>query len=93
MKYIKLIAKPNTWFKEGTEVFDYDAYYDDKRRITLDSFKKDWEASGMILVRGIRVNEKAGEDGGSGKVGDERIDGELCGIDEFEATIIDNENK
>jgi len=22
MKYVKLIAKPDTWFKAGTEVFD-----------------------------------------------------------------------
>lgn len=24
MKYVKLIAKPDTWFQEGTEVWHYD---------------------------------------------------------------------
>ena len=23
--YVKLLAKPNTWFKEGTEVYSYDS--------------------------------------------------------------------
>lgn len=26
MKYVKLIAKPDTWFVEGTEAFDYEEY-------------------------------------------------------------------
>ena len=26
LKVIRLIAKPDTWFKEGTEVYDYDEY-------------------------------------------------------------------
>jgi hypothetical protein len=37
MKYVKLIAKPDTWFKAGTEVFDYDEY---GKRITLESYNK-----------------------------------------------------
>lgn len=91
MKTVKLIAKPNTWFKEGTEVFDYNEY---GKRLSLEEFEK-WknEDNGWgILVRGIRVCEEGcGEVENLGyKVGDERIDGELCGIDEFDVEIIED---
>ena len=88
-KYVKLIAKPDTWFKAGTEAFDYDEY---GKRITLEAYNK-WRESGMILARGIRVCELGnGEVENLGyKVGEERIDGELCSLDEFDMTIVDDE--
>ena len=70
---VKLTAKPNTWFKAGTEVFHYDQY---SKRITLEEYN-DWVKSGVILVRGIRVCE----------TGEETEDGELCSLDEFDVEI------
>ena len=87
MKYVKLIAKPDTWFKAGTEVFDDDEY---GKRITLESYNK-WLKSGSILARGIRVCEHDYELKLGYKLGEEREDGELCGIDEFDMTIVDDE--
>ena len=81
MTLVKLIAKPNTWFKEGTEVFNYDEY---GVRFTLDEYKK-WEESGTILARGLRVCEDASE---LRPLGEEYIDGEYCDIDEFEVELI-----
>jgi hypothetical protein len=76
-KYVKLIAKPDTWFKAGTEAFDYDEY---GKRITLESYNK-WLKSGSILARGIHIYED----------GVEAEDGELCGIDEFDAELVEEE--
>ena len=67
---VKLTVRPDTWFKSGTEVFDYDQY---GKRITLESYNR-WLKSGTILVRGIYINED----------GNEIIDGELCNINEFD---------
>jgi len=78
-KYVKLIARPNTWFKAATEVFDYDSDEYGKR-ITLESYNK-WLESGTILARGIHINEDSVE----------AEDGELCGINEFDMTIVDDE--
>ena len=37
MKYVKLIAKPDTWFKTGSEVYDYDCNPPtDLKRISLE---------------------------------------------------------
>ena len=88
-KYVKLIAKPDTWFKAGTEVFDDDPDEYGKR-ITLESYNK-WLKSGSILARGIRVCECYYETALGYKLGEEREDGELCGIDEFDMTIVDDE--
>ena len=70
---VKLIAKPNTWFKAGTEVFHCDQY---GKRITLEEYN-DWVKSGVILVCGIKVLETS----------EETVDEELCGIDEFDVEI------
>jgi len=78
-KYVKLIAKPDTWFKAGTEVFSYDSDEYGKR-ITLESYNK-WLESGTILARGIHIYEN----------GVEVDDGELCGINEFDSTIVDSQ--
>ncbi len=83
MKLVKLIAKPNTWFKEGTEVYNYDEY---GLRFTLDEYKK-WEESGTILARGIRVCECPEAE--NRPLGGEYIDGEYCDIDEFEVELLE----
>lgn len=88
MKYVKLTARPNTWFKAGTEVYDYDCNApEDLRRITLDAWT-DWRRFPIVLARGIRVIENPASEGG-GQVGEERWDGESCSIDEFDAEIVE----
>lgn len=85
MKTVKLVAKPDTWFKEGTEVYDYDEDYDKKIRISLEAYQE-WQKSGMILARGLRVCESDSE---CEQLGIEYEDGELCDIEEFEVEICD----
>lgn len=93
MKYVKLIAKPDTWFKEGTEVFHYEYDYSDQRRLTLEEWEM-WKSSGICLVRGIRVCEDNPNENGMGcKAGDEREDGECCSIDEFDVEILETNEK
>jgi len=89
MKYVKLTARPNTWFKEGTEVFDYDFDYSEKKRITLEVFEKDWKPYNMILCRGIRIVENPKSEGECFQIGEEYEDGEFCNLDEFDVEIID----
>lgn len=92
IKYVKLTAKPNTWFKEGEEVYDYDYEFSDKRRITLDYWNKSLGEYGGngIYVRGIRVCEDNLNENGMGyKQGDEREDGEWCSCDEFNVEIVE----
>ena len=80
MKYVKLTAKKGTWFKEGTEVYQYDICDWDKReRLTLDEWNM-WVESGLTCVRGITIFEGETE---------ECVDGETCGIDEFDVEIVD----
>jgi hypothetical protein len=89
MKYVKLIAKKDTWFKEGTEVYDYDFPYSDKKHITLEYWEMCLKESGHLFARGIRVCEDCPNENKMGcKPGDEREDGEWCACDEFEMTII-----
>ena len=91
MSYIKLIARPDTWYKAGTEVFWEDAVSDEprhiatKRRLTVVEWNdlKRPENAGIGCV-GIRVTEDSASEGGS-IVGEERWDGEWCLIEEFEA--------
>ena len=94
MKYVKLTARPNTWFKAGTEVYDYDKDYSAKIRVSLEYWEQCKSECG-ICVRGIRVCESGYEidssvNGGMGcKLGEERIDGEYCHCDEFDVEIVD----
>ena len=87
MKYVKLIARPNTWFKEGTEVYDYDCNENNKKRISLDDWEA-WKDSNVVLARGIRVSQNKSE---LCDVGKEYFDGESCLIDEFDVEIVDEE--
>jgi len=89
MKYAKLVAKKDTWFKEGTEVYDYDFRYEDKKRVTW-NYWEECKAGGGICVRGIRVVEDALYEVALGcKPGEERIDGEYCHWDEFDVTEVE----
>ncbi len=67
-KALRYIAKPDTWFKAGTEVF----LIDDYRGEGLDAG----------LFRGLRVCESAESEGVP--VGTERVDEETCSFDEFD---------
>jgi len=71
---LKYIAKPNTWFKAGTEVKLIDDYRPQMN-------------SGLFC--GLRICENPGAEGGILK-GAERVDDEeICGFDEFEITEIE----
>lgn len=89
MKYVKLIAKPDTWFKEGTEVYDYYSRENTHCRVTL----KEWEEAvsfqgiNSLCVSGIRVSQLKYEIEIFGE--GERWDGEFCTCDEFEVEIVD----
>ena len=82
MKYVKLTAKPDTWFKEGTEAYDYESRPPNLKRITL----KDWENcvsfNGIvgIFARGVCVDDDTDE---------EVWDGEFCMCSDFEVEIVD----
>jgi hypothetical protein len=87
MKTVILTAKANTWFKEGTEVYDYDTNYDEKKRVTLD-YWNECLADGGICVRGIRICQLDYEQSLNCQLGEERIDGECCSCDEFNVEIV-----
>ena len=89
-KYVKLVARPDTWFKAGTEVYDYNCHLSNPVRMTLKEYN-DSLFVGIILVRGIRVCEDNDNENGMGcKPGEERGDGETCAIDEFDMEITDS---
>ena len=87
MKYVKLTAKPNTWFKEGTEVYDYNCNPPEQLlRVTLEEWESCVNFTGIksILVRGITVSQYDNEIKLFG-----RWDGECCHLDEFDVEIVD----
>lgn len=88
MSYVKLTAKPNTWFVSGTEVWDYD----NNRRVTVEEWDS-WSSSPIVLVCGIReCNESFSYEREYIKKHNTRyrIDGESCGRDEFEVEFVDS---
>ena len=99
MKYVKLTAKPDTWFKEGTEVYDYNCNAPEQlQRVSLEEWEscvnfEEWEScvnfEGIkgICVRGLRNTQLEYEIEIFGE-GD-RWDGEFCWCDEFEVEIVD----
>ena len=77
---IKLTAKPNTWFKENTEVLWEDEHFVSRRPTVSEWYKikqSDWGA----VFRGIRISESINE---LVDIGTEYIDSELCSWDEFD---------
>lgn len=90
MKYVKLTAKPDTWFKEGTEVYSDDCNPPHQlQRVTLEEWESCVNFTGIkgILVCGIRVSKYNYEIKLFGK--SERWDGEFCWIGEFDVEIVD----
>lgn len=85
MSYVKLTARPDTWFKEGTEVYHYDA--EPRRRLTLEEWQEA-VACGIVLASGTRITENPDSEGG-GVVGEEREDGESCLCDEFDVEVVE----
>ena len=53
--YVKLIAKANKYYDEGTEVFDYDG-----KRFTLTEWE-DIQKHGICTVRGLKEGKWDGE--------------------------------
>ncbi len=89
MKYVKLTAKPDTWFKEGTEVYDYYSRENCRYRVTLEEWESciNFQGINAICVSGVRIaqtnkEKEIFEEG-------ERWDGEYCSVDEFEVEIVD----
>jgi hypothetical protein len=88
--YVKLIAKPDTWFEAGTEVW----HYDHNRRLTLEEYAEWEKTKSIILVRGIRVCEDNDNERGMGyQPGEIRIDSECCMLDEFEVEVVEDGNE
>jgi hypothetical protein len=90
MKFVKLTAKPDTWFKEGTEVYDYNCNAPEQlQRVSLDEWEScvNFEGIKAICVRGLRNTQLEYEIEIFGK--GERWDGECCWCDEFEVEIVD----
>jgi len=90
MKYVKLTAKPDTWYKPLTEVLWENSEYV-VRRPTLDEWDHIKKEGGLWCV-GTRVVENPNSEGFHYSIGEEREDGEWCHPDEFEVEIVDSEN-
>ena len=88
MTYIKLIAKPDTWFKAGTEVLwetlekDLAGWWVSRRPTLAEWENLKTQPYAAAVFRGTRIAEGSGE---LHNVGTEYEDGEWCPIDEFEA--------
>ncbi len=85
MQYVKLTARPDTWFKTGSEV-----YHDDgDRRLTVAEWESALKDRGF-WARGIRVCEDNPNERGNGwPPGFEREDGEWCSPDEFDVETVE----
>jgi hypothetical protein len=76
--FVKLIAKPDTWFKAGTEVLWEDNKWVDRRPT-----EQEWEEivqQGFSVFRGIRVAEDNPNENARYTPGEEYEDGEVCQI-------------
>ena len=82
--YVKLVAKPDSWFKEGTEVYSYDSSPEKGNflRVTKEAWEDSW---GGLLCRGIHVVfDEIDAKNRDMSIGEEGWDGECCSKDEFE---------
>lgn len=87
MTYIKLIARPDMWYKAGTEVLWETEERDPNGWITRRPTAAEWETLkahpyAAAAFRGTRISEGVGE---LHPVGTEYEDGEWCPLEEFEA--------
>jgi len=92
MKYVKLTAKPDTWFKEGTEVYDYNCRPPEQLlRVTLEEWESCVNFHGIkaICVCGFRIPQFENEIDIFGEGEGGRWDGECCSVYEFEVEIVD----
>ena len=92
MKYVKLTAKPDTWFKEGTEVYNYNCKPPEQLlRVTLEEWESCVNFTGIkaICVCGLRIPQLEYEINIFGEGEGGRWDGECCSVDEFEVEIVD----
>lgn len=92
MKYVKLTAKPDTWFKEGTEVYDYNCNPPEQLlRVNLEEWESCVNFTGIkaICVCGFRVPQLENEIDIFGEGEGGRWDGELCACGEFDVEIVD----
>jgi len=90
MKFVKLTAKPDTWFKKGTEVYDYNCEPPEQLlRVTLEEWESCVNFTGIkaICVCGFRIPQFKNEIDIFGENG--RWDGEFCSVDDFEVEIVD----
>lgn len=89
MKYVKLTAKHDTWFKEGTEVYSYDCRPPQQIwRVPLEVWKNCDSFTGIksICVCGLRITQLKHEIEIFGE--GERWDGEACACDDFDVEIV-----
>ena len=92
-KYVKLIARPNTWFKEGTEVLWQDSDFTE-RRPTRHEWQEILDEGWGSVFFGIRVCEDNPNERKLGySPGDERFDGEACDTSEFDAIYVDEDKR
>jgi len=83
-KHVKLIAKPDTWFKEGTEVCNYNSTLNNRIPISIEEYEEA-KRHGIISARGFRISEDYESE--AIPVGEEYFDGEECSLDEFDIEI------
>lgn len=82
---VKITAKPDTWFKAGTEVliaYGKEPY----KRITFQQLYDYMAEEGCIIGAvffGTRIVSEEYELHTNRKIGDERLDEEMCAWDEF----------
>ncbi len=87
--FVKFIAKPNTWFKENTECLWEDSNFV-ARHPSLKEYEDVIKKDGAAVFAGIRVCEDNPNENSMGcTAGDEREDGEWCGLDEFDVEIFE----
>ena len=99
MNYVvKIVAKPDTWFKAGTEVFiKSNDSNKNMKRISYEDFVEllnKCESYPAAVFYGVHVIDcEIDAKNRGGNVGDEVEDGEFCPFDEFTFEIIDLDSK
>lgn len=82
MSYVKLIARPDTWFKVGKEVYDADSVPDDPCRIDVGQWGR-WQRIGNVLASGVHVLPSEIEPS------PEIWDTKLCSVGDFIVEIVE----
>ena len=85
LSHAKIIAKPGTWFKAGTEVriaYEPEPY----PRVTFEKLYEYIKESPIAVFCGTRITEHENEGGWA--IGEEHLDEETCGWDEFTFELV-----